>query len=247
MLLAGCGRIAFDDAAPADAHIACASPVGHDEDGDSIDDACDVCPQVTDIDHADADGDGVGDACDLAATAQQRTFFDPFVAPRAEWSFDEEMVFLGDSVSMPAATSSIGAQLLGPPERSVLELGGRVIGGSPQSRQIAIHVGAAAGEANYYCELYDGDSDLVLQLTYTRDGTTYTNIASTPIGGLLENGTFRIAFEHTPPDLRCVGWWNGIRYEAAGVDPGAIPLEAVYVAANRLDAELAYFVKLASP
>lgn len=41
----------------------CATAIGHDEDGDGIDDACDVCPAVPD-NGEDADGDGVGDACD---------------------------------------------------------------------------------------------------------------------------------------------------------------------------------------
>ncbi len=63
---AGCGRIDFgavggggtgDGGGPL-----CTG--GHDEDGDGIPDACDVCPTVVDLDQADRDGDGVGDACD---------------------------------------------------------------------------------------------------------------------------------------------------------------------------------------
>jgi len=38
-------------------------PVNHDEDLDGIDDACDLCPTVTD-DKLDTDGDGVGNDCD---------------------------------------------------------------------------------------------------------------------------------------------------------------------------------------
>lgn len=53
MLLVGCGRVGFD-----------ATCVGHDEDGDGIADACDVCPHVPDPGQLDSDGDGVGDACD---------------------------------------------------------------------------------------------------------------------------------------------------------------------------------------
>jgi hypothetical protein len=39
-------------------------PVGHDEDGDAVDDACDNCPTESDHAQVDSDGDGVGDACD---------------------------------------------------------------------------------------------------------------------------------------------------------------------------------------
>jgi hypothetical protein len=50
---AGCGRLAFDapasapDAVAADARV-CVTPVGHDEDLDGVDDACDVCPHLVD-------------------------------------------------------------------------------------------------------------------------------------------------------------------------------------------------------
>ncbi len=40
-----------------------------DDDGDSILDACDVCPRVADPNQADADGDGLGDPCDNCAVA----------------------------------------------------------------------------------------------------------------------------------------------------------------------------------
>jgi len=64
-MLAGCGRLGFDDrsvdGAPSDAKPTCG---GHDEDGDGYGDACDDCPVDPDPDQADRDGDGVGDVCD---------------------------------------------------------------------------------------------------------------------------------------------------------------------------------------
>jgi hypothetical protein len=60
-LVAGCGRVDFGavsaDAAPD-------MVVGHDEDGDGVPDAIDVCPCVPDPLQLDGDGDGVGDECD---------------------------------------------------------------------------------------------------------------------------------------------------------------------------------------
>ncbi len=40
------------------------TPVGHDEDGDGVDDACDNCPTWQNTGQADGDGDGLGDACE---------------------------------------------------------------------------------------------------------------------------------------------------------------------------------------
>jgi len=50
------------DAGP-DAGTTC-TPIGHDEDGDGVDDACDNCPTWPNGGQADADGDGVGDVCE---------------------------------------------------------------------------------------------------------------------------------------------------------------------------------------
>ena len=41
----------------------CSTPIGHDEDGDTIDDVCDPCPFLADNAN-DEDGDGIADACD---------------------------------------------------------------------------------------------------------------------------------------------------------------------------------------
>jgi hypothetical protein len=65
--VAACGRIGFL-AEP------CAHPAGHDEDGDGIDDACDVCPHLPDPAQIDTDGDGVGDACDPEPTIPRQQF-----------------------------------------------------------------------------------------------------------------------------------------------------------------------------
>ncbi|HEY0254761.1 MAG TPA: hypothetical protein VGC41_24715 [Kofleriaceae bacterium] len=87
VVLAGCGRIGFGDQAidHADARLDARScvPVGHDEDGDGIDDACDVCPSDRDPEQADRDGDGVGDACDARpdAPGDALVFFEPNTGP----------------------------------------------------------------------------------------------------------------------------------------------------------------------
>lgn len=227
--------------------VECTSPSGHDEDGDAIDDACDVCPQIAG-DQLDADGDGVGDACDFAATQEQRTFFDPFTAMRTEWMYDVRTTFAGDSIGLPGVNDSIGLQLLDTPGRTVLEVGGRVTAGGAGTRQAAIHIADAVGVANYYCELYDGNGDLRLMLTYTLDEVTFDNIDSVTIGVRLEpESRYRIMFVHTPPDLTCIAYYNGVRYQVAGADPGGISPDLMYFAVNNIDTEVDYFDRLMTP
>jgi hypothetical protein len=68
VVAAGCGRLGFDRVATGTAPDAPHSAIGHDEDGDGVPDAIDVCPCIPDPAQLDSDGDGVGDACDPEPT-----------------------------------------------------------------------------------------------------------------------------------------------------------------------------------
>jgi hypothetical protein len=65
----------------------CALGPAHDEDGDLIADACDLCAIDGLAVTPDVDGDGVGDPCDatIAVTPPSRQLFDPFAAPNQDW------------------------------------------------------------------------------------------------------------------------------------------------------------------
>lgn len=85
--------------------LSCEQRTTHDEDGDSVVDACDDCPGIPDPDQADGDGDGVGDACDPSATTRDRIiWFDSFAEAgtaaawhiqSGTWSFDGESLAYG--------------------------------------------------------------------------------------------------------------------------------------------------------
>jgi hypothetical protein len=238
-----CGRLSFDgqvDGRP------CLDPVGHDEDGDGIDDACDVCPQLVD-DQLDTDGDNVGDACDLAATQEQRLMFDPFTAMRGEWTYDAMGTFNGDSITLPGIGRTSVMRIFTAPGRTILELGARITeveaGGFAQ---IALHIGRIGSPENYYCEFYENGIDNRLKITAFV--TSYQELAvSSVVDPPAVGAEVRMVFEHRPPDLHCVAWWNGARFEVAAADPGGITPEQMTISINDLAVEATYFSRLATP
>ncbi|MBW2523203.1 MAG: hypothetical protein JRI23_03470 [Deltaproteobacteria bacterium] len=72
---------------------AACEPVGHDEDADSVDDACDSCPSYGNEPQLDGDLDGLGDACEAPSDPtlwQTVVSFDPFVdSPAGAWALGD--------------------------------------------------------------------------------------------------------------------------------------------------------------
>lgn len=252
---AGCGRIAFDagtgDAAgPADAAVVCATPVGHDEDGDGVDDTCDACPE-TGTSQVDADLDGVGDDCDPDQTiAHTRVLFDPFTGPRAEWLLDTRLQIAGDRLSFPAAdVGAMVAKLLGAPGRAVFATAGRVtavgdLGVDDHQVTIAFGPGSVGG---YYCELYESAGGFTFQFTYTLDDVSFVQVDTVDLPGAFR-GEFALTVVHAPPTMTCAARWLGQTYTIGGAIPAGLAAnDATYVTAVNIDDELDYFVRLALP
>jgi hypothetical protein len=82
--------------------------VGHDEDGDGIDDACDTCPTVPDPGQLDTDGDGLGDACEapgdpgvLSHLAYLSIFEGPLTGPT--WTLSQAYTVEADVLAVQDA------------------------------------------------------------------------------------------------------------------------------------------------
>jgi hypothetical protein len=78
LAIAGCDGVWDLEHIDPGAPLRCEAPIGHDEDGDALDDACDPCPFDTSND-GDADQDGIALACDPdPSTANQVLLFSGF-------------------------------------------------------------------------------------------------------------------------------------------------------------------------
>jgi hypothetical protein len=132
------------------------------------------------------------------------------------------------------------------PAREVIEAGGRITTAGTGMRQLAIHIGASIGAPNYYCELFDDGVSVTLLMTWT-DGTSFFTINAVVVGGRLDTSAYRLLFVHTPPDLQCIAWWKGARYELTGADPGTITPDVMYLGVTNVDTEVDYFVRMSTP
>jgi hypothetical protein len=77
-----------------------APPPPHDEDGDTIVDVCDNCPELPNVPQVDGDGDRIGDACEFpgdAGRVSERLRFLSF-AESAGWSSESGSWYRRDDV-----------------------------------------------------------------------------------------------------------------------------------------------------
>jgi hypothetical protein len=247
-VMAACGRVSFGELGePGDASAIDArpcSPVGHDEDGDGIDDACDACPQLVD-DQTDTDGDGVGDACDPFATRQVRSLFDPFTGPRPEWRYDGRETFTGDELAYRAVGTAIVSELETSPGRDVFELAGQIRAGGTNGRQLSIQVYSAP--STYFCELIDGAGVLRFKMTYTLDAMSYVGQDEAILPGALTSGAFRMILMHDADRWMCELEWQGVRTTLSATVPPGIPVDELILRFANLDVDASSFVWLTTP
>jgi hypothetical protein len=154
VLLAGCGRVAFDGSSDSIAATCPGMATVDDEDGDLIGDPCDVCPHVADAAQEDSDGDSVGDACDPEPVnpRQRIALFDPFIESRSEWSCTAPRV--NGQLVLDVATNQRICVLAIPLSTATFEVRGRINAVGALPGQFYISTDVTAG-ANFYVELID--------------------------------------------------------------------------------------------
>src|SRR5258706_9480027 len=152
LALGACGRLWFHGAT--DAADVCPMSIGHDEDQDGIDDACDNCPHRANVAQDDGDGDGVGDVCDPdpSSPRERIAFFDPFTSLRPEWTFGgftTTHMIDGDSLLVDARSGLFVLTQHQAPATDYYEYAGHVMDGRVGARQLtlAIH---ETGSKFYY-------------------------------------------------------------------------------------------------
>lgn len=257
-----CGRFSFDprgrdgstgdadgtgpdgphDGPPADSLTSCVA-VGHDEDADGIDDACDRCPHRSDPAQLDADDDGVGDACDPSPTTNESiVFFDAFTSQQAAWTISGTAThtMTGDSVMIDStAGTNKRLRLAMTPQNDRFELGGAVLAGYSGARQLTVN--AAQGDASYYCELFN-ESTFFFALTHTTDGSNFTGADFTYLNGAFENQNVVLAMSRTSGNaITCDSTWPGATQLDAAA-PNSIAATQVGIYLQRIVFRADYFV-----
>jgi hypothetical protein len=244
LLVVACGRVGFDPNAPA----AC-SPVGHDEDGDGIDDACDGCPHIADPDQIDSDGDGVDDACDPnpAVPRDSIAIFDPFTSLRPEWIANGAAVsFSNDQLNVDTRSTGLELRIDQAPANDLYAIAGHIGAGSNSQRQIALHVGGPSPEV-YYCAL-NGDQTATAYFgeSYTYDAVVYMTQVSVFAQGPIENRDFTLVNLHTPPTMSCeTNWPAGMQAITGAIPPGITPTDFI-LSIQGVVVDLDYFVQIHS-
>ena len=224
-----CGRLGFETSnsqssdATVDATIQfCAAAVTpYDEDGDGIDDACDVCPNVSDPAQRDGDGDKVGDACDPApATAKQRVwFFDNFNSePSARWTWSSEASWQPGSILL--TPNSIMHCPQTEPNIDVYVEGVIDDIGVPR-RQFYVGSRAGAPDILWYGEaIDDGPGSETVQVLRAQN-LVYSQYQFVSAAGLYRNGAFRFHFGvHSDGTIALDSGIGGmeIHVEGSGID-----------------------------
>jgi hypothetical protein len=243
--ICGCGRFGFEAQSQVDSAAVCL-PLGHDEDQDQIDDACDVCPHVSDPVQLDSDGDGVGDVCDPHPTAPRDhlAFFDPFVAARPEWTFSgPSVIYDGESWIVDATAARFVASIASITANDLYIVSAHITAAPPGSRQFSL-LANDTGEPRYFCDLYDPGAG-TFSISFTYDSVTYQQVALVTADSL---GVGDVSFMliNRPPDVECRTPHPAASQALSGPIPSGISPKLVGFSGLGLAMTFEYFVQIHS-
>lgn len=257
-LLGACGRLGFETAGdgrgsdgpgdmPIDGTVPVCTTVVHDEDGDGIDDVCDVCPHVADATQGDVDGDRVGDVCDPEpAIARQRiVVFDPFTSLAPAWTRAQgSEAVVADMLVLSAVGSS---RRVSRPMTVAHDT--FIVGGTSGARGSGVHLFAIRitplqGPGAFYCEMYDNGTQSNVMFTYTLDDVSYTSPSRTTFSPRFANGAGTFMYEVSSANGRCAMTWTGASTGASAPRPAGIAAEELDLYAQNVDIRLAYFLQI---
>lgn len=265
--LAACGRVRFidvppgsGDGGPSDAPPdvpgegtpaidaidapACVA-VGHDEDADGIDDACDVCPHLSDPAQLDSDGDRVGDACDPepANPRQQIVLFDPFLN-LDNWTTNAGATQGTDQLLLLANNTSLNTRHTYTPGNDLFEIGGSASNPTNMSNYLMFVGVRQSGTVLEYCELFDGSGGgSVFELTSTTDGNNFPHGTVANLSQSFSGGSGRFSFQNTGTAITCKGTWRGQQLTSTGTGPAITPIQ-IELYAEDIDVRLNYFIQI---
>jgi hypothetical protein len=224
VLVGACGRWGFDplanggdddggdDAGPTADAFVCVGGAQHDEDADGIRDSCDVCPYVPDPTQPDTDGDRVGDNCDPEITIARQTIvrFEGFASLPAPW-INQGGVVQGDQILLDArggTSKQIDLNLV--PADDLIIVG--LTTGAADAGTHHVSLGFFdGGTGNVYCEMIDSGTATKTQLSWTFDGSAFSNAgAMTWPGYRLAAGSGTFATRITPSTVYCSSNWNNM-------------------------------------
>ncbi len=252
VLVVACGRVDFADRIDSIAAKPCVTPVGHDEDGDSVDDACDGCPHLADPEQIDSDGDGVDDVCDPnpATPGDAIAFFDPFTAIRPEWTFTANLFTQsGDDLDVDATVTYFHASLPMPLGRVHYAYSATLVTVAPpagaSTDQILVGLEQDGGNA-YYCELFKSTVGMPA-FGYTVEASgSYARTDTDDISPLAP-GDVTTSFDDRGGEVSCTTTWPGDRPTIGGADPvGYVPTK-VSIGIGSIQLALHWFVAISSP